>query len=260
MITNSSIGRYGRFGNALFQIAAVIGIARKSGQPYAFPPFINWDHKERFGSTEDIDLDKYFVNPLPRLCGDYPQLTKQEYSWGYHDIYLPTGNWDLAGHFQSERYFRDCIDEVRHYFTMKDEQDWPECTALHLRLGDYDDRYHPRQTRDYYLAALSRIPMDGTRVVIFSDDRAEAAGLAIYLHEMTGREVGVSARTSYIDDFRAMKRCRHFITGNSSYSLMAAILGEHPDKRIVCPKNWFGPAWTVPMETKDLYPENAMVI
>jgi hypothetical protein len=260
MITNQSIGFYGRFGNMLFQVAAVIGIARKSGQPYGFLPLINHDHKDRFGSSEDVELDKYFVNPLPRLSGDYPQLVKREYPWGYHDIYLPTGNWDLAGHFQSEKYFKHCIEEVRHYFRMKDEQDWSECTALHWRLGDYDDRYHPRQTREYYLAALSHIPNDGTCVVIFSDDKAEAAGLAIYLHEMTGRECSVSVAPSYIDDFRQMKRCRHFITGNSSFSLMAAILGEHPDKMIVCPKNWFGSSWSVPMETADIYPLNSIVI
>lgn len=255
MITNQSIGFYGRFGNMLFQVAAVIGIARKSGQPYGFLPLINHDHKDRFGSSEDVELDKYFVNPLPRLSGDYPQLVKREYPWGYHDIYLPTGNWDLAGHFQSEKYFKHCIDEVRHYFRMKGG--WPptEYCAIHVRQGDYDDKYHPRQKADYYFAAMDKFPAN-TGFMIFSDEPDKAREI---FKDRINR-VEFSPYATYMEDFAFMKSCRHFITGNSSYSLMAAILGEHPNKKIVCPKNWFGPAWTVPMETKDLYPENAIVI
>jgi len=260
MITNQSIGHYGRFGNMLFQVAAVIGIARKSGQPYGFLPLINHDHKDRFGSSEDVELDKYFVNPLPQLAGDCPQLVKREYLWGYHDLYLPTGNWDLAGHFQSEKYFKHCIDEVRHYFRMADEPTDTKVVAIHWRLGDYDDSYHPRQPKEYYLHALTKIPDDIEGAIIFTDDKVRGMALAIYLHEITGIRIGLSVEQDYIMDFRLMKSCRHFITGNSSYSLMAAILGEYPNKKIVCPKNWFGPAWTVPMETKDLYPENAIVI
>lgn len=257
MITNTSIGRYGRFGNMLFQVAAVIGIARKSGQPFGFLPFVNYDHKERFGSTEDVDLAKYFVYPLPQLAGDYPYLTKRKYEWGYHDIHLPNGSWDLEGHFQSEKYFKHCINEVRHYFRMKGENGpAPNTIALHVRRGDYDDRYHPIIGKDYYDKALSLFPEDWL-VFVFSDDVNAAKG--VLLKHDSQRLVFVDD-AGYIDDFRIMKQCGHFICANSSYSLMAAILSDAPDKKIICPKNWFGPAWTVSMETKDIYPENAIVI
>lgn len=257
MITNQSIGHYGRFGNMLFQVAAVIGIARKSGQPYGFLPLINHDHKDRFGSSEDVELDKYFVNPLPQLAGDYPQLVKREYPWGYHDIHLPTGNWDLAGHFQSEKYFKHCIDEVRHYFRMKGElKTSPNLCAVHVRRGDYDDKYHTILQRDYYEKATSQFPPE-TIFILFSDDPKAASEL----FDTLDRPYALSVRGNhYILDFASMKSFPHFICANSSYSLMAAILSDHPDKKIICPKNWFGPAWTVPMETKDLYPENAIVI
>jgi hypothetical protein len=48
-----------------------------------------------------------------------------------------------------------------------------------------------------------------------------------------------------------MKRCRHFIIGNSSYSAMAAILGEAEDKKVVAPRPWFGPASNITGE--DIY-------
>ena len=63
---------------------------------------------------------------------------------------------------------------------------------------------------------------------------------------------------NYIDCFRMMKRTKNFICGNSSYSLMAAILSDHPDKIVVLPRKWFGDH--VGLETVDLYPENSIII
>lgn len=254
MITNLSIGRYGRFGNMLFQIAAVIGIARRSGQEYGFPPLYNSDHKEKFGSTEDCDLEPHFKHPFPRLEKSPASYFERPYSWGYHDIYLPKGDWALSGHFQSDKYFRDHMDEVRYVLTMR-----RECTfqsdppvAIHVRRGDYDDMYHPRIQSEYYHAAIAKFPR-GTRFLVFSDDIEDAkkmlgeGGLFTY---QTG--------TDYLTDFAIMKACSGFIIANSSFSLMAAILSTSPGKQIVCPRTWFGPAWTP--STKDVYPQNSIVL
>jgi len=260
MLTNLSIGRYGRFGNMLFQVCAVIGIARKSGQPYGFLPFINHDHKDRFGSSEDIELGKYFANPLPQIAGDYPYFQKKEYPWGYHDIHLPTGNWDISGHFQSEKYFKHCIEEVRHYMRMKGEREinfYSNTVAIHVRRGDYDGSYHPLLTAEYYKNAILQFPMDA-QFLLFSDDTDKAMSLINEIGLL--RHIQIAKGKDYIQEFEVMKQCGGFICANSSFSLMAAILSEVPNKKIVCPSNWFGPAWTIPMETKDLYPENSIVI
>jgi hypothetical protein len=256
MLTCSTLGRYGRFANGLFQIAGTIGIAMKRGYAFGFPEWKNHDHAERFGSTEDIEVQKYFKHPLPRFDGHLPDFPV---SWGYHPHISIPDNVSISGHFQSEKYFKHCMGTVRHYFTMKDEPEKSDAVAIHWRLGDYDDRYHPRLTADYYIAALRAIgPVE--RATVYSDERDMAAGLCIRLEEETGIPCALSVGGSYLDDFRFMKKARHFITGNSSFSLMAAILGEAPDKKIVCPSNWFGPAWGQLPETKDLYPENAIVI
>lgn len=257
MITNTSIGRYGRFGNMLFQIAAVVGIARKSGQSYGFDPIVNIDHRDRFGSKEDCDLEKYFAYEFPRIDKSL-QFREYAYSWGYHDIWLPpnTGNWDISGHFQSDKYFAHCIDEVRALLTMKGEPDLQENTvAVHIRRGDYDDNYHTILREEYYRPALALFPA-GMTYWVFSDDPAAAAELM--------EKCGVPAANmqiqvhDYLTDFKYMKNCRHFICANSSYSLMAAILSRSTDKRIVCPRKWFGPAW-IPT-TADLYPQGSITI
>lgn len=246
----TSIGNYGRFANMLFQVAGVIGVARKNGLQPVFRPLINLDHKERFGSNEEIDLDKFFVNPLPRIPASVA-FKERPVEWGYQDVRLPAGNWNLSGHFQSFKYFAHCFDEVKYYFRMKDEYPQNDTIGLHIRLGDYDGAYHPRLDKSYYQPALEQFPAY-EKVIVFSDDIVAA------------KLIFKGARFSfydadYIDSFKKMKSCRHFIIGNSSYSAMAAILGEANDKRVIAPAPWFGPKYTN-ITGKDIYCDDWTVI
>jgi len=250
--TMTSIGSYGRFANMLFQVAGVIGIARRNGLQPVFRPLVNNDHKERFGSNEDIDVWKHFQNPLPSMPNGL-QWRDQPVPWGYNDIRLGPGNWNLSGHFQSFKYFAHCFDEVRFYMRMKDEYRLNDYCAVHVRLGDYDGGYHPRLDWSYYGQAIAAMPKR-TKFMLFSDDSKTAVKL------FTTNRVEVYPFTSnYIESFKMMKSCRHFIIGNSSYSAMAAILGEAKDKRVICPSPWFGPKYTS-ITGKDIYCEDWTVI
>jgi len=246
IVTFSQLGRYGRFANQLWQIAGTIGIARRNGFEFAFPEWRNHDHLVRFASAEDIDVQKYFVNPLPWFDGSI--LNVQGVPWGYHDVDL-NRNTDIHGHLQSEKYFAHCIDEVRHYLRMKDEPEANDYVAVHYRAGDYGGDYHPRMTMDYYARAMAHFP-DG-RFLVFSDDLTEA-------RKMFGSGVEYSEGQDYLGDFRLMKTCQSFIIANSSYSAMAAVLGESPDKKVVAPRPWFGPAAGINGE--DIYSDGWIVI
>lgn len=248
--TMSSIGNYGRFANMLFQVAGVLGVARKNGLQPVFRPLVNLDHKERFGSNEDIDLGKYFVNPLPAMP-DGIRWIDRPVDWGYNDVRLGPGNWNLSGHFQSFKYFDHCFDEVKYYMRMKDEYKQNDYICLHARYGDYDGGYHPRLDKSYYQPALEQFPAY-MKVIVFSDDMDAA------------KKIFKSNRfefydSDYIDSFKKMKSCRHFIIGNSSYSAMAAILGEAKDKQVIAPSPWFGPKYTS-ITGKDIYCEGWTVI
>jgi hypothetical protein len=257
--TMSSIGSYGRFANMLFQVAGVIGIARKNGLQPVFKPLVNLDHKERFGSNEDIDLEKYFVNPLPRIP-DGLRWNDRPVEWGYQDVRLGPGNWNFSGHFQSFKYFQHCFDEVKYYMRMKEEPGLQDLCAIHVRLGDYDGAYHPRLDLAYYIPAINLFPA-ATNFMIFSDDQEKAEVLFEDMYEKTGRKYNFyySDEDGYINDFRLMKSCRHFVIGNSSYSAMAAILGEAKDKRVIAPSPWFGPRYTN-ITGKDIYCDGWAVI
>lgn len=244
MITSLSIGTggLGRFGNQMFTIAGVIGIAIKSGQPFAFPKWKNYDNA-LFGG-EVTDFEQFFENKLPEIP---EQIIFNDYGyfWGYRDINLLTGNWSINAHLQSGKYFEHCIDTVRHYFKMKDESEQNECVAIHVRFGDYQDGgksvYHPRCTMKYYSEALKHIP-DNCPLILFSDDIDNAYKMFIDYDEKYKYILCKDNSINYIESFKKMKRCKHFIISNSSFSGMAAHLGEYESKIVVSPsgKTWFG--------------------
>jgi len=257
-LTFQQLGRYGRLGNQMFQIASTIGVAVKNKWNYAFPYWQNYDHKERFNTSEDIDVQKYFVNPLPVYNG--PRLPDNFVHWGYWPITLRSDgrNMSLSGHMQSEKYFLHCADRIRYYFKMKDEYQANDKCAIHVRLGDYDDNYHPRLKMDYYSKAMAMMP-EGTTFVVFSDEVDKAKEMFPETYNNVPVQFSVSdssthdewKQNSYMDDFKFMKACKHFIIGNSTYSWWAAWLSNQPGKQVIAPRNWFGPV--AKLSSDDLY-------
>lgn len=248
-----SIGRYGRLANGMYQIAGVLGIAKKNNLEPVFPKWENHDHRDRFGSNEDIELQKYFEHELPGIPDGVSWNQERGIPWGYHDVRLFQGNWNLSGHFQSPRYFANCMDTVQHFFRMNNEPPLNDYVAIHVRLGDYDHAsnlgWHPRLDQRYYGPAMALFP--GRKFLVFSDDIPRAK-------EILGNSIDYSEERDYIQDFKLMKRCSSFIVGNSSYGAMAALLGEDPNKKVVAPRPWFGAAAGITGE--DIYDRDWTVI
>lgn len=238
MVTFLKLGKYGRFANQCYQIAGVIGIATRNGIPYGFPEWVNHDHKNSFGSQEDVEVQKYFVNPLPGI--DSRAWEERYIHWGYHDVQI-NGDVSIEGHLQSGRYFEHCIDLIRHYFKMKDEFTPTDACAVHWRAGDYIDdpqAYHPRMPKEYYESAFTHFPKD-QKYLIFSDNTDEALKM---FEQIPGIDFEIVKEKDYIQEFKLMKSCKHFIISNSSYSAFAATIADQPGKIVVSPSgyNWFG--------------------
>jgi len=254
MVTSLAIGRggLGRFGNQMFTIAGCIGIAVKNNLPFSFPYWKNYDNA-LFGGQID-DIQNQLRNPLPLTsCINFQDYG---YFWGYRDITLQ-GNWSIDAHLQSPKFFDHCMDLVRHHFTFKNEPEQNDCVAVHYRAGDYIDdsnAYHPRCTKEYYRSAMSMFP-EGTRFLIFSDEPFNALEMFGDLREMNDCRVHYG---HYLQDFKLMKKCKSFIIANSSFSAMAALLADHPEKKVIAPKVWFGKVADI--SAKDIYHENWIVI
>lgn len=137
---------------------------------------------------------------------------------------------------------------------MKNEPEQNDYCAIHYRAGDYIDNieaYHPRQPKEYYKNAMAHFSQH-QKYLVFSDNIVEAI-------EKLG---GINAEYisgNYLEDFKLMKKCKHFIIANSSFSAMAALLADHPDKKVIAPKLWFG-AQANGLPADDIYEKNWIVI
>ncbi|MFO0089832.1 MAG: alpha-1,2-fucosyltransferase, partial [bacterium] len=230
-------------------IAGCIGIARANNMGFGFPKWFNHDNT-LFGGNRD-DFSRYFANPLP-LIPDGRHWQEYGYFWGYRDVKLTKGDWSINAHLQSPKFFEHSIEEVRHYLTLKNEPEQIDYCAIHVRAGDYIDdpnAYHPRCSEEYYQKAIQMMP-PGTKFMVFSDD--------IDFAKDRVKVKGIYVSGNYIDDFKLMKRCKHFIIANSSFSAMAALLANHPDKIVIAPERWFGPS--VDISAKDIYHQNWIII
>lgn len=246
MVTFKNLGRYGRIGNQMFEIASTIGIATKCRLGYGFPKWMNYDQLERFGGGEDIDIQRWFANPLPKLIE--ANYTDRHIKWGYHDVTVP--DWtNLNGHMQSERYFAHCSDLIRYYFEFANKtQPMRNTVAVHFRGGDYGDDYHPHCTPDYYRKALDLIGTNKT-ILVFSD----SPDLAL---SVIGRGEAIRGNHSMVD-LELMSQCDHHIIANSTFSWWGAWLAN--SKQVIAPKRWFGPNASQ-LTTKDMYPSNWSVL
>ena len=244
MITFGKLGRYGRLGNQMFQVASTIGIARRLGYEVGFPRWENHDAKERFGSTEDNVVGNWF--PKWKLIPLVDPEPFYEYfiPWGFHGFDIPD-RVSIVGHMQSELYFEHCRDEIKALFTMDDEPDWIPYTAIHVRMGDYGSDHHPICDLDYYRKAMDRIKGP---YMVFSDEPERAWEMLKPL--TSGSDILFHGDTKYA--FSRMKRCRAHIIANSTFSWWAAWLagGE-----AVMPMTWFGPA-SADLDIIDLRPAN----
>lgn len=258
----SHLGKFGRFANGAYQIAATIGIARRNGFDFQFPYWQNHNGRD-FEPDLDIDCQKEFVNPLPlQTIPDPPQ---HGVAFGWHpDRIKLSHSVDLYGHFQSEKYFDCAIDEVRWYMTMKDEPPLNDYCALHWRAGDYGEQptpqhpdgnpFHPRMNESYYGPAIAQFDSD-QKFLVFSDNIEGAKQML-----GTSDRFVYSEGRNYFDDFRLMKTCKHFIVANSSFSMFAAIIANQPGKRIIAPAPWFGGAYQGSLPEEDIYPSGCTVI
>ena len=248
MVTFGQLGRHGRLGNQMFQVASTIGIAKANGYEYAFPEWINYDAKERFGSTENIDIGGWFSNwkDVPRLTSELPE---HFINWGWHGLQHPDGV-SYVGHMQSEKYFAHCADYIRHLFTFREQVNKNECTAVHVRCGDYGSDYHPICTKEYYEQAFELVPGP---YIIFSDEPTKAENIISKKHS---NYYFYHLGKTY-DALHLMSCCRHHIIANSTFSWWGAWLAN--SSQVVAPRQWFGPA-AAHLDTSDIYPPNWTVI
>ena len=178
----------------------------------------------------------------------------------------------LVGYWQSEKYFKPVITQIREDFRFRPplegrnielaaRMSQTQAISLHVRRGDYVSNPEAASTHglcslDYYRAAVAHVvgKVEKPEFFIFSDDIdwARANLLLDFPHHFVAHNQGAA---SYID-MRLMSLCSYHVIANSSFSWWGAWLNPKPEKIVVAPRQWFANDNNV----QDLFPENCVLL
>ena len=283
MIGFNHIGTIGRFGNQMFQYAALKGIAANRGFDYTIPPENPQIQIDNYGLLEAFELS---TNKNVGFT-EYETIIQEKHFHFDEDIFNGCpDNANIYGFFQTEKYFKHIEADIRKDFTFKSE--WLEpCQDmikqldtdpifLHVRRGDpglADKRgfkwayvnlahQHPVQPLEYYEKALAEFD-DEQPVIVFSDsidwvkEQPFFQGDRFMFSEPEDKHSD-GALVPYLD-MCLMSLCDHAIIANSSMSWWGAWLIKNPNKKVIAPSMWFGSDYA-DKDTSDLYCERWTVI
>jgi hypothetical protein len=242
----SMLGKYGRLGNQMFQVAAMICLAKKNNVGLALP-------------TSDIaSIRSIFDIPCEDLNAAHIQAIRgrwQEPSFCFQpEIYDLPPCIDVLGYLQSWRYIL-YEEDIRHVFTFRHSTKQEslrhlpegETISLHIRRGDYlkFPEVFPLPDVDYYKKSIEKVRAERPEAqpVVFTDDpdwcRAHFSDMPIFSF-------------SEEQDLCMMSMCNHHIIANSSYSWWGAWLAKSDKQIVFTPPRWFGPGG--PKDAQDLLP------
>ena len=260
----------------MFEYAALRGIAAKHGYDWCIP------------TPDRKGIENYSLHECFKLAPERKEGVIEEFQYAQEPHFHFSNelfeqcpdNISLYGFFQSWKYFSNIVDIIREDFTfhkehlipcqeMMQELEGQEPIMLHVRRGDpnlTDPRgfkwsytqcgsMHPVQPIEYYEKALKKFDPKQP-VVVFSDsvewvkEQEFFSGDRFLISEPEDKYADGSF-TPYAD-LCLMSLCSHAIIANSSMSWWGAWLISNPDKKVIAPKMWFGPAYA-DKDTKDLY-------
>lgn len=168
------------------------------------------------------------------------------------DFYELKSNIYLEGEWSGFKYFEDFEETIKDEFNLKvginseiqkivEEIELAQNTVfLHIRRGDYISNknaatFHSLCSLDYYYEAINIIKEKIEKPIfyIFSDDIAWAKrNLLVDEHSK------FMEKNDNFEDLLLMSHCKHGITANSGFSLMAGWLNSNKNKMIITPNKW----------------------
>lgn len=249
MITTfSRLGSMGELGNQMFQVATSLGYAKKHSKPAKFPAWTckisGNDYTQIFKNPVDQNLMSFVnSNVTPFEPFSYQELK-------YVDIPQCSYNRDLIGYFQSEKYFDDCIEEVKYHFSpsetieqylllnYRDIVEENDYICIHVRTAkrasnDYD--VHAACDSDYLKRALESYDKNRLHVV-FADNMS----LAKEMLPPDRNYRFIENEKNYIDLF-LMNYFKDYIISASTFGWWGAWLSKYENPNVTIMKDWFNP-------------------
>lgn len=178
----------------------------------------------------------------------------------------------FEGFWQSEQYFGDIEQAVRHAFTFKAPLNPQSQTianklageagsvSVHIRRGDYvisktTSELHGICNESYYKSAITLIKekVSHPRFYFFSDD-PEWVKQQLLPATDNATLINHNTDTDSWQDMALMSKCKHHIIANSSFSWWGAWLNPGNQKIVIAPRNWFNNE-TAYFDATDLVPD-----
>lgn len=262
MITFSNIGRNGRMGNQMFQYAFLVGVATRNNFEYGVPYSNKSDNEFQHFCLPDC-FSKLKAKDSSGFINRHYIL---DHDWVFNEKFFNVpDDTNFCGYFQSEKYFKDCRNDLLQQFNFSEEiknksnryfSSEEKNISLHIRLGDYltVKEHHPVCSIEYYNKALELIPKE--KIYVFTDDVSMAK--SIFSNQFKNREVFYPETENKFVDMYIMTQCKYHILANSSFSWWGAWLAN--SNKVIAPNTWFGPASHIQGRHHDIYCEGWEVI
>lgn len=170
----------------------------------------------------------------------------------YNNVCVGSNNY-YVGFWQNEKYFENIKDDLLEVFISKkgyddktykiiEEVKQSESVAVHVRRGDYLLKEYSNvyvvQDASYYQKAREYMSCKkhNLKFYIFSDDLE-------WCKQNFEWDNCCFVDDAITDDpimqFEIMRKCKHYIIANSTYSWWAAWLGENKDSIKIAPDRWY---------------------
>lgn len=250
MIVFKDLGRIGRLGNALFQLASTVGIAALRGEQARVNA--DWMHRPYFSVPDPLFGDR---DELEQGCNAH-ETAEVDHIDERARVYL-----------QDYRLFQPIMPVIQHMLApsaqahaVLDQQQTFHALprpilAVHVRRGDnvidpgVPDKhlYYPTPTLRYYLNAIGEYESKVESIAVFSDDIdwcIKALPGCDYYHHGVARpkehepDYLTAPVLDWIDLF-LLSLCEHHVLSNSTFSIWGALLAD--DRTPILPWPWYGP-------------------
>lgn len=198
----TQLGKYGRFGNQLFQYAFARTYAEKYNADLEIP---NWVGEKIF---KNVSHQK----PSCKLS----RIEESKLSWGQTNI-------DLIGYFQRKQFVNILSEsKVRDWFQFKDE--WIEkfekqgySIVAHLRRGDYVKKHSKRFciiAKESYIKACKKYGLPEDKVTWILEENQKITP-------------GLDGDLQFLPDFFFMINADVLLRANSTFSLWAGFFNRN---------------------------------
>jgi hypothetical protein len=236
-------------GNALWELASTVGLARRHGMEPRFPT--DWNYRHIFSVPDEYFADVSGIES-PTLATD---LKPEARSYLQNLAYFADIADEIREMFAPSPYASAVVDAVEGFAALPQP-----VLSVHVRRGDNvqvndpwtpnKHLYHPLRPLSYYQSAIAemwwKVWPERPSTAVFSDDRewcqanipADYYGEAVVMPKENELSYYTTSPMDWVDLF-LMARCDLHVISNSSFAWWGAWLSDDPSP--LYPANFFGP-------------------